>query len=60
MLFHRVDFLIFFAVVMAFYVILNRRAQNVVLLIASYFFYGMWSWKFLGLLALTTVVDYAV
>lgn len=28
------------------------------LLVASYFFYGWWSWKFMGLLALSTFLDY--
>jgi D-alanyl-lipoteichoic acid acyltransferase DltB (MBOAT superfamily) len=27
-------------------------------LVASYFFYGWWSWKFMGLLMLSTVLDY--
>jgi alginate O-acetyltransferase complex protein AlgI len=30
------------------------------LLVASYVFYGVWSWKFLSLIAISTVVDYAV
>jgi alginate O-acetyltransferase complex protein AlgI len=36
----------------------SLRWQNVLILVASYFFYGWWSWKFLGLLALSTVLDY--
>jgi D-alanyl-lipoteichoic acid acyltransferase DltB (MBOAT superfamily) len=28
-------------------------------LVASYFFYGWWSWKFMGLLMLSTALDYA-
>lgn len=32
--------------------------QNLLLLVASYFFYGWWSYKFLGLLALSTFIDY--
>ncbi len=34
------------------------RLQNLLLLIASYFFYGWWSYKFLCLLALSTFLDY--
>ena len=30
------------------------------LLVASYVFYGAWDWRFLGLLALSTLTDYAV
>ena len=29
----------------------RARAQNLVLLVASYFFYGWWDWRFLGLIA---------
>ncbi len=32
--------------------------QNILLLIASYFFYGWWDWRFLSLIAFSTVVDY--
>jgi len=32
--------------------------QNLLVLAASYFFYGWWSWKFLCLLALSTLLDY--
>lgn len=36
------------------------RVQNLVLLVASYVFYGWWDWRFLGLVAFSTVLDYAV
>jgi alginate O-acetyltransferase complex protein AlgI len=29
------------------------------LLLASYFFYGSWDWRFLGLILISTIVDYA-
>jgi alginate O-acetyltransferase complex protein AlgI len=32
--------------------------QNGLVLLASYFFYGWWSWEFMGLLLLSTVLDY--
>jgi len=32
--------------------------QNALILVASYFFYGWWSWKFMGLLMLSTILDY--
>ncbi len=32
--------------------------QNGLVLVASYFFYGWWSWKFMGLLMLSTLLDY--
>ena len=35
------------------------RGQNLMLLIASYIFYGWWDWRFLGLLFLNSTIDYA-
>jgi alginate O-acetyltransferase complex protein AlgI len=32
--------------------------QNGLVLVASYFFYGWWSWKFMGLLMLSTALNY--
>jgi len=60
MLFNSFTFVAFFLAVYPLYLILHksRRAQNVLLLIASYFFYGSWDWRFLGLLALSTVIDF--
>ncbi len=37
-----------------------KRAQNTVLLVASYIFYGWWDWRFLGLLAFSTVSDFLI
>jgi len=36
------------------------RAQNLLLLGASYVFYGYWDWRFCGLLLLSTAVDFVV
>ena len=60
MLFNSVEFLIFFAVVYGLYLVLPRRGQNLLILLASYLFYGWWDWKFLGLIWLSTTVDYFV
>ncbi|MFW5740789.1 MAG: MBOAT family O-acyltransferase [Myxococcota bacterium] len=38
----------------------KRKLRQIFLLAASYFFYGSWDWRFLGLLLLSTVVDYTV
>ena len=38
----------------------NLRAQNVLLVLASYLFYGWWDWRFLGLIAFSTAVDFIV
>lgn len=34
------------------------KAQNAILLVASYFFYGLWDWRFLFLIAASSLVDY--
>lgn len=38
----------------------NLKVQNVLILIASYIFYGWWDWRFLTLILFSTLVDYAV
>ena len=60
MLFNSFEFLLFLPVVFTLYW-LNRRkllVQNSILVLASYFFYGWWSFSFLGLLFVSTVLDY--
>src|SRR5207244_57093 len=39
---------------------LNHGTQNVFLLLASYFFYGWWGWRFLALLLGRTRMDFLV
>jgi alginate O-acetyltransferase complex protein AlgI len=58
MLFNSVTFGVFFAITYTLYVLLRHRMQNVLLLIASYVFYGFWDWRFLGLIITSTLVDY--
>ncbi|MBI1978031.1 MAG: MBOAT family protein [Candidatus Omnitrophica bacterium] len=58
MLFNTLPFALFFVVVYALYLALPHKAQNKMLLVASYFFYGYWDWRFLSLLLLTTGMDY--
>ena len=58
MIFHSLDFVIFFILVTAVYWRLPHRGQNVLLLVASYFFYGYVHPWFLILIASSTVIDY--
>jgi len=58
-IFHSLDFLVFFLLVVAAYWGLGHRAQNVLLLAASYFFYGYVHPWFLILIGTSTVIDYA-
>ncbi|MHB8894710.1 MAG: MBOAT family O-acyltransferase [Candidatus Geothermincolia bacterium] len=62
MLFNSFAFAGFFAGVLLLYHGFARwhRAQNAILLAASYLFYGLFDWRFLGLLVFSTGLDYAV
>ena len=60
MVFNSLHFVVFFAVVYAVYRVLPHRAQNLMLLAASYYFYAAWDWRFLGLLIAQTVLDFTV
>jgi alginate O-acetyltransferase complex protein AlgI len=59
MIFHSLEFAVFFAATLTFYWSLTHRAQNALLLVASYVFYGWVHPWFLGLIAVTTLVDYS-
>ncbi len=61
MLFNSYEFIIFLIIVFLLYWFVfdkEVKHQNILILVASYFFYGWWSWKFLLLLALSTLLDY--
>lgn len=58
MLFNSLGFFQFLAVVLAVFYVLPRALRNCWLLAASYYFYGSWNVKFLGLLLAVTAVDY--
>ncbi len=58
MLFNSTAFLIFFGLIFTAYWFLPHKWQNRFLLAGSYYFYSNWSWKFLSLIMISTVVDY--
>ncbi len=58
MVFTSLHFVGFFVVVYALYRALPHRAQNWLLLVASYYFYAAWDWRFLGLLVAATLVTF--
>ncbi|HEX4169383.1 MAG TPA: MBOAT family O-acyltransferase [Bryobacteraceae bacterium] len=58
MLFDSPIFIVFLLLVVTIYWPLRWRSQNVFLLLASYFFYGWWDWRFLGLILVSTAVDF--
>jgi D-alanyl-lipoteichoic acid acyltransferase DltB (MBOAT superfamily) len=56
--FHSLDFVVFFLVVVTLYWRLGHRHQNLLLVAASYVFYGYVHPWFLSLIFATTVIDY--
>ena len=61
MTFTTLTFVLFLAAVFALYwIVAERRRQNVVLLVASYVFYGWWDYRFLALILISSLVDYGV
>jgi alginate O-acetyltransferase complex protein AlgI len=38
----------------------SRRWQNIVLLVSSYIFYGWWDYRFCALMAIASVLDFAI
>ncbi len=60
MIFNSIEFLIFLPIVFAIYWLLKGRLkwQNAFVVVASYFFYGWWDWRFLILIAFTSMCSY--
>ena len=52
------EFLIFLIIVLGSYWTLPRKAQNTLLCLASFVFYGWWDWRFLFLLIFAAGVDF--
>ena len=63
MLFNSIEFAIFLPIVFILYWFVarkNLKIQNILLLLASYVFYGWWDWRFLSLIVFSSFVDYFV
>ncbi|HMQ87953.1 MAG TPA: MBOAT family O-acyltransferase [Flavilitoribacter sp.] len=63
MLFNSIDFAIFLPIVFVLYWFVtnrNLKLQNAFLILVSYIFYGWWDWRFLSLIAFSSVVDFLV
>lgn len=63
MLFNSLDFAIFLPIVFLMYWMLDRISlmlQNLLIVVASYIFYGWWDWRFLSLILFSTVVDFVI
>ena len=61
MIFTELRFALFLVLVFVLHWSLRtNRSRKLVLLAASYAFYAAWDWRFLGLIALSTAVDFAI
>src|SRR5947207_14699310 len=60
MLFDSPAYFVFLIPVVLIYWRLNRRMQNIFLLLACYFFYGWWDWRFLALMIGSTTMDFLI
>ena len=64
MLFNSVTFLLFFTVFFILYWAVNNKlnvtARNAFTIVSSYLFYGWWDWRFLSLIAFSSVVDFSI
>jgi D-alanyl-lipoteichoic acid acyltransferase DltB (MBOAT superfamily) len=63
MLFNSLDFAIFLPIVFVLYWFVankNLKLQNVLIVIASYTFYGWWDYRFLSLILFSTIIDYSI
>ena len=63
MLFNSIDFAIFLPIVFFLYWFVtdkNLRLQNILIVIASYIFYGWWDWRFLILIFFTSTMDFTI
>ncbi|MBI5388030.1 MAG: MBOAT family protein [Verrucomicrobia bacterium] len=62
MLFNSDVFLKFFAAFLLLYWLVreNLAARNVLIVAASYLFYGWWDWRFLSLIFVSSVLDYGI
>lgn len=58
MVFNSITFLIFIGVFFPLYFSLKGRARLWLCFLASYLFYACWDWRFLGLIATSTVLDF--
>ncbi|WP_179338829.1 MBOAT family O-acyltransferase [Winogradskyella ludwigii] len=63
MLFNSLEFFVFLPIVFILYwFVLGKKLklQNLLIVIASYVFYGWWDWRFLSLIIFSSFVDYGI
>ena len=63
MLFNSLDFAIFLPIVFVLYWFVTQRNlkfQNLLIVVASYFFYGWWDYRFLSLIIFSSLIDFSI
>lgn len=63
MLFNSLDFAIFLPITFILYWFVTQqklKLQNLLIVLASYLFYGWWDWRFLSLIIFSSTVDYLI
>lgn len=63
MLFNSIEFAIFLPIVFILYWFVTNKSlkiQNLLLLAASYVFYGWWDYRFLSLIVFSSMIDYSI
>ncbi|WP_435132206.1 MBOAT family O-acyltransferase [Formosa sp. A9] len=63
MLFNSLEFFIFLPIVFILYWSIgskNIKSQNLLIAVSSYVFYGWWDWRFLSLIAFSSILDYSI
>jgi alginate O-acetyltransferase complex protein AlgI len=60
MVFNSIPFLVFIVLFLPIYFLLTGRSRMWFCLLSSYFFYGWWDVRFLGLVLFTTILDFSL
>jgi D-alanyl-lipoteichoic acid acyltransferase DltB (MBOAT superfamily) len=63
MYFNSLEFFVFLPIVFVLYWFVTKRNlnyQNLLIVAASYLFYGWWDWRFLSLIIFSSLVDYSI
>lgn len=61
MFFNSLEYALFLPVIFILYWFVFKKSykiQNILLVISSYFFYACWDWRFMFLLAFSTILDF--
>lgn len=62
MIFNSLEYFLFLPIVFFYWLVFNKnsKAQNIIVLLSSYLFYGWWDFRFLILIILSTLIDYFI